>query len=301
MVQVVFLFGEKLPDIDIFLLQFLCTALHHLPVILELLLGILDRIQILQKDRLIIPHGIVQCVSADLSHGFLNLLQLYPQQIKDIFDLVHRLVIALLFQMHLKDHLVDGQLHVIFNFQSGEQQIVSIIGQIIRSAPEFLIHIDNAVGHIADVHVLIFVFFKIKAVKVHGLSLVGQDDIDNEIPQLFAVVVIQIFMKMLYVDGIDISPDVIHGAAFLPKRLLHDIEKDRKDDVDLLRTSRETILLPGSLLDAVLNQHKMKPDAFHAAGKMFQKIVLHGISFLVSICLDAIRGPGYRPTQNRRL
>ena len=88
---------------------------------------------------------------------------------------------------------------------------------------------------------------------------------------------------MLHVDGIDIGADIIHGTDFFPERLLHNIEKNRIDDIDLFRARSKAILLPGRLLDAVLDQHKMKPDAFHAAGKMVQKIVLHMGSFQKSI------------------
>ena len=41
-------------------------------------------------------------------------LKLDPHQVKYIFYLIHSLVVALLFQMHLKDHFVNGKLHIIF-------------------------------------------------------------------------------------------------------------------------------------------------------------------------------------------
>ena len=69
------------------------------------------------QDLLIITDRIIQCISPDLPHGFLNLLELDPKQVEHVLDLIHGFVIALLFQVHLEDHLVYGQLHIILDFQ----------------------------------------------------------------------------------------------------------------------------------------------------------------------------------------
>ena len=125
--------------------------------------------------------------------------------------------------MHLKDHLVDGQLHIIFNFQGGKQQIVAVVGQIIRGAPEFLFDVDNLICHIADVHGLIFVPLKIEAVKIHRLSFVGEDHIDNKIPQLLARIIVHAFAEMLYIHRVYISADIVHRTILFFQGLLHNI------------------------------------------------------------------------------
>ena len=54
--KLLLLLPAESPHIDILLLQRTRTALHHLPVVLELLLRITDRIQIPYQDLLIILH-----------------------------------------------------------------------------------------------------------------------------------------------------------------------------------------------------------------------------------------------------
>ena len=120
MIQFLLLFPAQPFHINILFLQLFGPALHQLLVILELLLRVTDRLQILQQNFLVILYRIIQGISPDFPHGFLNLLQLDSHQIKDILNLIHCLVIALLFQVHLKNHLMDSQFHIILYLKSGQ-------------------------------------------------------------------------------------------------------------------------------------------------------------------------------------
>ena len=115
--QLFFLLGAETPDVDVGFFQFLHPAFDHLPIILEFFLGVVDGFQIFMEDLLVIANRIIQRISPDLPHGLLDLLKLDSEQVEHVLDLVRRFVIALLFQVHLKDHLMDGQLHIILNFQ----------------------------------------------------------------------------------------------------------------------------------------------------------------------------------------
>ena len=77
-----------------------------------------------------------------------------------------------LFQMHLEDHFMDGKLHIIFYFKGGKYQIVSVVCKIIRCSANLLIQIHDPVRHIADMHDMIIVLFKIIAVKIHGTAFI---------------------------------------------------------------------------------------------------------------------------------
>ena len=74
--------------------------------------------------------------------------------------------------MHLEDHFMDGKLHIIFYFKGGKYQIVSVVCKIIRSSANLLIQIHDPVRHIADMHDMIIVLFKIIAVKIHGTAFI---------------------------------------------------------------------------------------------------------------------------------
>ncbi len=131
MIQILLFLLCEPPDVNILLFQRLRPALHHLPIVPELLLRIADGIQILHQNLLIILHGIIQRVAPDLPHRLLYLLKLNPHQIEDILDLIYRLVELLLLKMHLKDHLMNRKFHIILDLEGGKQQIISVVRQII--------------------------------------------------------------------------------------------------------------------------------------------------------------------------
>ena len=164
---------------------------------------------------------------------------------------------------------MNRKLHIIFNLQRRQQKIVPIVRQIIRSALEFLVYVNNPVRHITDMKVLILIFFKIKPFKIHSPPFVGQHNIYHEIPELPALVIRHTFPKMPGIDRVDISAYIIHSAALLFQGLLHDIEHDGKNQVQLLPQSQETELLPGCLLGAVLNHQRIKPHILHPFGEIF--------------------------------
>ena len=261
--------------IDICILQLLCPAFHHLSVILEFLFGITDGIQILQQNIFIILYRISQCVAADPAHSLLNLLQLYPHNIKNIFYFIHCLIIALLLKMHLKDHFMNSKLHIVFNLQCGEQQIVPVICEIVGCPPQLLVHINDPVGHITDMHDMIGILVKIKAVEIHGLPLIGENNIHDKIPQLPAFIIAYIFLKVLRVHRIDTGTDIIHGTIFLPQRHLHYKKQHSKNQIDLLICFHKSILLPGCFLYTIFNQQRIHPHMLHPSREMFQKFILH--------------------------
>ena len=177
--------------------------------------------------------------------------------------------------MHLKNHLMDGQLHVVFNLQRSQKKVISVIREIIGSSSQFLIHIHNSVCHIADVHDVIRVRLKVKAIKVHDFSFIRKDDIHNKIAQLATVLIRHIFFKMLYIDRVDVCADVIHGTVFFFQRLLHNVQHDCENHIQLFVNFQKTILPPDCLLTAVLYQDCIQSHVFHSFWKVFQKIVLH--------------------------
>ena len=79
--------------------------------------------------------------------------------------------------MHLKNHLMDGQLHVALHLQRSQKQVIAVISQVIGGALHLILHIHNPIGHIADIHNLIRLLLKIIAIKVHGLPFIGQNNI----------------------------------------------------------------------------------------------------------------------------
>ncbi len=104
---------------------------------------------------------------------------------------------------------------------------------------------------------------KIKAFKIHGTAFIGQDHIHDKIPQLLALLIAHGLFKILHIHGVDISADIIHGAVLLLQGLLHDVKQHSKNHVHLFVHLHKPVLLPGGLLDAVLEQHGIKAYAFH--------------------------------------
>ena len=227
-----FLFSQT-TNINIFFFQIFYPASNQFPVFLKFFFGVADSIQIFQKDFFVILYGVIQCISSDFSHSFLNLLKLDPHQVKYIFYLIHSLVVALLFQMHLKDHFVNGKLHIIFNFKGGKYKIIPVIGKIIGRSANLLIKINNTVRHITDMHNMIGILLEIVPVKIHGTAFVGQNDVDNKIPQLPAVLVGDLLLQISGIKGINICPDIIHGTIFFFQGLLHNVKHNSKNKIQL--------------------------------------------------------------------
>ena len=171
--------------------------------------------------------------------------------------------------MHPEDHLMDRKLHIIFDLQRRQQKIIPVVRQIIRSTLDLLVYVNDPVCHITDMEILIFIFLEVKPFEIHSPPLVGQHYIHHKIPKLPALAVRQVFLEMPGIDRVDISAYIIHRTVFLLQGLLHDIEHDCEDQVQLLSQRQETVLLPSRLLGAVLDQQRIKPDILHPSGKMF--------------------------------
>ena len=62
------------------------------------------------QDLPVLRDLVVQGVSLDADHGLLDLLDLDAHQVEDVPDIFQGLVIALLLQVELEDHLVDREL-----------------------------------------------------------------------------------------------------------------------------------------------------------------------------------------------
>ena len=88
---------------------------------------------------------------------------------------------------------------------------------------------------------------------MHHLPLIGKNDVDNKITQRAAVLKVHGFLEILHIDGINIGADIVHGAAFLPQGLLHNIQEDSENHVELLVHCLEFVFFPCGLLDAVLD------------------------------------------------
>ncbi len=109
---------------------------------------------------------------------------------------------------------MDGQLHIALDLQSGQHQVVPFIRQIIRRPLQLMVNVDDPVGNVTDMHLLIGALFKVKAVKMHLLPLIGQHDIYDKIPQFSAVVISHCLMKMPGIQRVNVSPDIVHHAVF---------------------------------------------------------------------------------------
>ena len=282
MVQIFLIFSAQFLHIDILFFQLMDAFFHHFPVILKLLFRVADGIQILHQDFLVILYRIIQGISPYPAHGFLNLLKLNPQQIKYIFYLVHGFIITLLFQMHLKDHFMNGQFHITLHFQRGQQKTVAVIREIIRRALDLSVNIDHPIGHIAYIHPLIGSLLKIKPFKIHGTSLIAQYRIYNKIPQLFTFFIGNILSQILHIQRIYVSSNIIQRTIFFFQRLFHNIQKHCKNHINLLMTLDKSILFPCGFLETILNQQRIQPHIFHPFREILQKIVLHSSSFLLS-------------------
>ena len=112
--------GIQLLHVDILLFQLGRPEPDHLAVACKLLLRVADRLHIFMHECLVVRNRVAQRVAPHAQHRLLDLLQLYAHEIKDILDLVDRLVITLLFEMELEDHLMDRELHVILDLECGE-------------------------------------------------------------------------------------------------------------------------------------------------------------------------------------
>ena len=200
--------------------------------------------------------------------------------------------------MHLKYHLMDGQFHIVLNLKGCKKKIISVVCQIIRSASEFLIYVNDPVRYIADMQGLIRILFEIKPVKIHRLALVGQHNIDHEVSKLPAVIIRHILPEMLCIDGVDIGPDIIHRTMLFLQRLLHNVEHHSKDQIQLLSKRQESILLPSRLLGAVLDQQRIQAYILHPSWKMFQKFILHLVPLYLKSVIFNISCGIYFPDSN---
>ena len=166
------LFGVELAHIDILLLELLYALLYHLTVSHELFLCIANRRHIFQHEHLVIGNGIAQRIAPHAQHCLFIFLKLDAHEVEYILDFIDCLVVALLFQMKLKNHLMNRKLHVIFNLKCGEHQIVTVLCQIVGGSLDSLVHIDNTVCDIADIHDFVCSVLKIKALKIHGSAFI---------------------------------------------------------------------------------------------------------------------------------
>ena len=120
---------------------------------------------------------------------------------------------------------MDGDLHVVLDFQGGKQQIVAVLGEVIGCPAHLGVHIDDAVGHVADVHGAVCPLLEVVSVEIHGLALVGEDYIDDEVPQVLAVLIAHVPAKIAHVQAVHVGSDVVYGAVLLLQGLLHEVEQ----------------------------------------------------------------------------
>ena len=275
MPQLLLVFRQEGTDIHLPRLHLAHARLHEVAVAAELLLRLIDRLHIVAQKPLVVADAVIEHVAADAQHRLANLLQLDLHEVENVLDVVERLVIALLLQMHLEDQFLNRQLQVALDFQRAQQKIIAVIRQMIRGSPHLSVDVDDAVRHIADMKLLESALLEVVAREVHGASLVGEDDVDDEVGERPAFVKRHVLAEMLCVDRIGKDSDIVHRAGFFLQRLLHDVEQYGKDHIHLLRQSLEAALLPQRLLAAVCEEQGVKPHRLHALGKSLEKIVPH--------------------------
>ncbi len=139
---------------------------------------------------------------------------------------------------------------------------------MISGTSDALLHIDHTVCNIADIHGFVCPAVEIISLKVHRPALVGQNHIHDKIPQFLAVVIGHTFLEITGIEVVNIRANVVHRAAHLPQRLLHNVQHHRKNQIDLLIRRHKTKLLPRLFCHTVLQKKRIHADMLHSLGEL---------------------------------
>ena len=209
-----FLFRKPaLVQVDLF--EFPLPAAHIFPVFRKFMLRLFYRLQIFPHQRIVLCHGIVQRIPPHAAHRLFNALHLDTYGIKDRLNGIRRLIVTLLFQMQLKDHLVDRQLHIILDLECRQQQIIPIIRHIIGDSLYAVFPLFHPIGNETHMLTLCLSLAVILCFKIHRPAVIGQDRINNKIRQFPAILIPERPLQMILVHTVQKSSNIIQRADFL--------------------------------------------------------------------------------------
>ena len=100
----------------------------------------------------------------------------------------------------------------VLDFKRGQHQIIAVLRQMIGGASDPLLHIDDTICNIADIHGFVYPAVEIIPLKVHRSALVGQNHVHHKIPKLLAVVIGHAFLKITGIEGINVRPYIVHRS-----------------------------------------------------------------------------------------
>ena len=163
---------------------------------------------------------------------------------------------------------MDCELHIVLDFKRGQHQIIAVLRQMIGGAPDPLLHIDDTICNIADIHGFVYPAVEIIPLKVHRSALVGQNHVHHKIPKLLAVVIGHAFLKITGIEGINVRPYIVHRAVHFPQGLLHNIQHNRKNHINLLVRLHKSVLLPRLFCHTVLQKKRIHADMLHSPGEL---------------------------------
>ena len=248
--QFFFFPGVQRPDIDPGFFEFPHTGLHCFTIAFELISGIRYRIQILLQECFIIGNIIIQDIPPDTVHGFLDLLDLDPHQVENGLNVVQCFVVALFLQMHFEDHFLDRELHIVLDFQGPKKEAVAVICKIIGSTPDLFVHIHDTVCNVTDMDRLPGHFIKIIPLKIHRPAFIGEQAVDNKVPQLAAVLICHGFAEILRINAVYKRTDIVDRAWLFLQRLFHDKQHNREIHIQLFCKFVKSELFPDGFLAA---------------------------------------------------
>ena len=179
--------------------------------------------------------------------------------------------------MQLKDHLIDRQLHIVFDLQRGEQQVITVIRHIIRDPLHTVLPFFHTVGDKTHMLVLRCSRSVIYRRKIHRAPIIGQDGIYDKIRQFPAVIIAKRPFQIVFVHAVEKCSDVVQSADLFFQGLLHDKKQCRKKHIHLFVQALKPLILPDLLLGTILYQFRITSHMTHTIFKLFQKVIPHRI------------------------